>query len=83
MIVTAIGLIAAFLTTFSFIPQALHTIKTKDTSGISLYMYSIFTAGTFLWLIFGLLTTNIPVIAANAVTFVFASIILLFKIKYK
>lgn len=83
MITTGIGLLAAFLTTFSFIPQALHTIKTKDTSGISLYMYSIFTAGTFLWLAFGLLTTNIPVIAANAVTLVFASIILVFKIKYK
>jgi MtN3 and saliva related transmembrane protein len=83
MITTGIGLIAAFLTTFSFIPQALHTIKTKDTSGISLYMYSIFAAGTFLWLVFGLLTTNIPVIAANAVTLVFASIILIFKIKYK
>lgn len=83
MIVTSIGLAAAFLTTFSFIPQALHTIRTKNTSGISLYMYSIFTLGTLLWLVYGLFTANIPIIVANGVTLLFSAIILFYKIKYK
>ncbi|MBS1947433.1 MAG: SemiSWEET transporter [Bacteroidetes bacterium] len=83
MIVTSIGLAAAFLTIFSFIPQALHTIRTKNTSGISLYMYSIFTLGTLLWLVYGLFTANIPIIVANGVTLLFSAIILFYKIKYK
>ena len=65
--ITAIGLGAAFCTTISFLPQAIRTIKTKDTSGISLYMYFLFTFGTFLWLAYGLLTHNLPVTVANAV----------------
>lgn len=47
--VTLIGYFAAFGTTVSFLPQAVKTIQTKDTSGISLPMYCFFTAGTLLW----------------------------------
>jgi MtN3 and saliva related transmembrane protein len=78
-----IGFVAAILTTLSFVPQALHTIKTKDTSGISLWMYVIFTSGIFLWLVYGFLITNWPLIIANLVTFVLAATILIFKMKYK
>jgi MtN3 and saliva related transmembrane protein len=80
---TILGLVAALCTTASFLPQALQTIKTKDTSGISLYMYGLFTLGTLLWLLFGIFTSNIPITAANFVTLLFASIILFYKIKYK
>jgi MtN3 and saliva related transmembrane protein len=82
-IVTVIGLLAAFGTTVSFLPQAIKTIQTKDTSGISLSMYALFTTGTLLWLIYGLLSNSLPVTIANAITFVFASVILIYKIKYK
>lgn len=82
-IITIIGLAAAFCTTASFLPQAIKTIQTKDTSGISLSMYGLFTFGTLLWLLFGLFSANIPVTAANFVTLIFATIILLYKIKYK
>jgi MtN3 and saliva related transmembrane protein len=78
-----IGLLAAFGTTVSFLPQAIKTIQTKDTSGISLSMYALFTAGTFLWLTYGLMSGSLPVTIANAVTLVFASIILFYKIRYK
>jgi MtN3 and saliva related transmembrane protein len=78
-----IGFMAAFGTTISFLPQAIKTIQTKDTSGISLSMYGLFTAGTFLWLIYGLLSPSIPVAVANAITMIFASIILVYKIRYK
>ncbi|MDB4926236.1 SemiSWEET transporter [Mucilaginibacter sp.] len=78
-----IGLMAAFSTTVSFLPQAVKTIRTKDTSGISLSMYAVFTTGTFLWLIYGILSPSLPVALANAVTFLFAGIILIYKIRYK
>jgi MtN3 and saliva related transmembrane protein len=81
--INVIGLMAAFGTTVSFLPQAIKTIQTKDTSGISLYMYALFTAGTLFWLIYGLLSHSLPVTIANAITFIFASVILAYKIKYK
>lgn len=81
--VTMIGLSAAVCTTLSFLPQAIKTIQTKDTSGISLSMYSLFAFGTLLWLLFGIFTNNVPVLSANAVTLVFATIILTYKLKYK
>jgi len=82
-IVNIIGLAAAFGTTVSFVPQAIKTIQTKNTSGISLYMYTLFTMGTLLWLIYGLMSHSMPVTIANAITFIFASIILVYKIIYK
>ena len=82
-LVTIIGLLAAFGTTVSFLPQAVETIRTKNTSGISLSMYAIFTAGTLLWLIYGIMFPSMPVAIANAITLLFASIILIYKIKYK
>jgi MtN3 and saliva related transmembrane protein len=81
--VTIIGYLAAFGTTVSFLPQAVKTIRTKNTSGISLPMYCFFTAGTLLWMIYGLMAPSLPVAVANAITFIFASAILIYKIKYK
>lgn len=78
-----LGYLAAILTTISFLPQAIKTIKTKDTRGISLPMYILFTLGVLFWLIYGLHFNMIPVIIANIITLVLASIILFFKIKYK
>ncbi|MDB5159228.1 MAG: loop repeat protein [Mucilaginibacter sp.] len=74
---------AAFSTTISFLPQAVKTIRTKDTSGISLSMYVVFTIGTFLWLMYGIMYPSLPVAVANAITFLFAGIILIYKIRYK
>ena len=81
--VTITGFAAAILTTASFLPQAFKTIQTKDTSGISLFMYSLFALGTLLWFLFGFFSNNLPVMIANAVTLVFACIILVYKIKYR
>lgn len=82
-VITIVGFAAAFFTTASFLPQAIKTIRTKDTSGISLFMYSLFTLGTLLWFLFGFLSSNLPVAFANAVTLLFAIIILAYKIIYK
>ncbi len=81
--IAIIGYCAAFGTTISFLPQAIKTIQTKDTSGISLPMYALFTAGTLLWLIYGIIANSLPVAIANAITLIFASIILVYKIRYK
>ena len=68
-----IGYAAAGLTTCSFVPQAWLTFRTRDVSGISLGMYSVFTLGVALWLAYGLLLEAWPVVAANAVTLALAS----------
>ena len=81
--VTILGLAAALCTTISFLPQAIKTIRTKNTSGISLSMYALFAFGTLLWFLFGLFTSNIPVELANGITLLFATVILFYKIKYK
>jgi MtN3 and saliva related transmembrane protein len=78
-----IGFAAATLTTVSFVPQAWLTFKTKDVSGISLGMYSVFTVGVALWLAYGLLLQAWPVVAANAVTLALASGILTMKLVYR
>ena len=77
------GIIAAILTTLSFLPQAYQVIKTKDTSSISLDMYTMFVFGVFLWIIHGWNIQDYNLIGANTITFVFASIILTYKIIYK
>ena len=71
-----IGYVAAFLTTASFVPQAWLTFKTRDVRGISLGMYSAFTLGVALWLIYGVLIQAWPVVIANLVTLVLAASIL-------
>jgi MtN3 and saliva related transmembrane protein len=75
-----IGYLAATLTTASFLPQAILTIKTKDTESLSLGMYSMLTLGVFCWLIYGLYLANKAIIFANAITLVLAASILFFKI---
>ncbi len=78
-----IGTLAAVLTTASFLPQALHTFRTKDVSGVSLGMYSVFTAGVAMWLVYGLLLQAWPVVMSNLVTLGLASAILFMKLRYK
>jgi len=82
-LVTILGLVAASLTTGSFLPQAIKAIKTKHTKDLSLGMYSVLTTGIVLWLIYGILVNDIPIIASNCVTLVFTSAILILKLKYK
>lgn len=77
-----IGFCAAFLTTASFVPQAWLTFKTRDVSGISLGMYSAFTVGVALWLVYGLTLGAWPVVVANTITLVLALSILVMKLRY-
>jgi MtN3 and saliva related transmembrane protein len=77
-----LGYAAATLTSVSFVPQAIRTIRSRDSRAISLWMYMTFTAGVALWWLYGVRLDSWPVMAANAVTFVLAAIILSLKIRY-
>lgn len=77
-----LGLIAAFLTTTSFVPQVYKTWKTKDVSGLSLPMFSMFTVGIILWLIYGIYIDSLSIILANTVTVVLSFMLVYFKLKY-
>lgn len=79
---TAIGLLAAALTTVSFLPQVVKILKTKHTKAISLLMYVIFATGVLLWLIYGISIKDLPIILANGITLIIAAIVLILKIKY-
>ena len=81
-LVDVIGSLAACLTTASFVPQAWMSFKTRDVSGVSLGMYSVFTAGIALWLVYGLLLGAWPIVIANAITLLLAFAILTMKLIY-
>ena len=82
-LIETIGYIAATLTTGSFVPQAWQTFRTRDVSGISLGMYSVFVVGSALWLTYGLMIAAVPVVIANAVTLGLALAILAMKVRYR
>jgi MtN3 and saliva related transmembrane protein len=76
-----LGNVAAFLTTISFLPQALQTIRTKDTKSLSLPMYLLFFIGVLLWVAHGVTINNTPLIVGNSITAGLAGIILFYKIR--
>jgi len=75
-LIDLIGYLAATLTTMSFVPQAWLIFKTRDVRGISLGMYSAFTAGISLWLAYGILISAWPIVIANSITLLLAAGIL-------
>lgn len=77
-----IGILAAILTTASFLPQVITILRTRNTQGISLVMYGMFVFGVFCWLIYGLFIQSWPVIIANLITFILSGSVLLLTIKH-
>jgi MtN3 and saliva related transmembrane protein len=80
-LVTAVGLLAAVLTTAAFVPQVVKTWRTRSTADISLEMFLILVAGIIAWLTYGALIRDVPLILANAVTLLLAGTILFFKLR--
>lgn len=80
---TIIGLAAGFCTTIAFLPQAIKTWKSKSAKDLSLGMYSIFCTGVILWLTYGILISDLPIILTNAATLTLAISILYFKLSFK
>jgi MtN3 and saliva related transmembrane protein len=78
-----LGYVAAICTTVAFVPQVIKTYKSKSAKDLSLGMFSIFGAGVTLWMIYGILTNDMPVTLANAATLVLALVLLYFKMTFK
>jgi len=81
MLSLVIGSLAATCCTISFIPQVIKIYKTKNTSDLSLVTFVVFAVGVALWFIYGLMIGSVPMIAANALTLVFALFIVAMKLK--
>jgi len=75
-----IGIFAGILTTSAFLPQIIKILSSKKTEGLSLLTYLVFSTGSFLWLIYGILRCSISIILANSITFILNLIILIFII---
>jgi MtN3 and saliva related transmembrane protein len=82
-LIDTLGFIAGTLTTAAFVPQVLKSWQTRDLSGISLRMYSLFTAGVALWLIYGIALVSWPIIVANAITLALAGGVLILKLRHQ
>jgi len=81
--ITIIGFLAATGTTISLLPQAIKIIKTKHAKDISLGMYLILTTGIFLWLVYGILIKDLPLIVANGISLLFSVTTLILKLIHK
>lgn len=79
--ITLIGFAAALCTTAAFVPQVMRTLRTRSTRDISLWMFLVMTAGVLLWLIYGLLVHDRPLVVANGITFVLSLTILVMKLR--
>ena len=79
--VTILGLVAGCCTTLAYLPQVIKAWRTRSTRDISLGMFSLMACGLLLWLAYGLLLHDVPLIASNLVTFAFAATILYFKLR--
>jgi len=80
--VIILGLLAAAFTTAALLPQVIKTVKTKKTDDLSLLMYIILSIGISLWLIYGLLTIDLPIIIANSITLILTVTVLVLKIRH-
>ncbi|MFH1640946.1 MAG: SemiSWEET transporter [Candidatus Omnitrophota bacterium] len=77
-----IGLAAGILCTVSFLPQVIKAFKTKQTKDLSFATYSIFSLGIALWIIYGILIKQIPIVLTNVMVLILALLILIMKAKY-
>ena len=80
---TVLGLVAGTLTTLSFLPQLLKAWQSRSPHNISFGMLALFSAGLVLWIVYGVIVADVPVIMANSVTLVFVGLILVLKLRYR
>ena len=78
---TLIGLVAAFCTTISYVPQIRKIRASGETHDISLRMFLILATGIALWVIYGVLQGDAIIVLANSVSLAFLATILFFKLR--
>lgn len=82
-VVQILGLVAGTCTTISFLPQVIKTWKERSAKGLSLVMFSVFCFGVLLWLIYGIVIKDLPIILSNLITLMLAATLLYFKLTFK
>ncbi len=82
IVVTWIGLAAALCTTLAYVPQVLKAWRSKSTSDVSLGMFTLMVTGVALWLVYGVMLSDLPLILSNAVTLALVASILLLKLRH-
>lgn len=81
-IAATIGTLAGFLTTIAFVPQVLRVWRSRSARDLSLHAFATFTAGVALWLAYGILRNEAPIIVWNAITLALAATILGMKLRF-
>jgi MtN3 and saliva related transmembrane protein len=81
-LVSVIGIVAAILTTSSFLPQIIKAYRTKSMHDVSRYLMSLFATGTVLWMLYGIYKSDLVIVAANAIATVFNVVLLYMKFSY-
>jgi MtN3 and saliva related transmembrane protein len=82
MLVSMVGVLAAILTTSSFLPQMVKAYRTKSMHDVSRYLMSMFATGTVLWMVYGIYKYDLVIVGANAIATVFNVVLLLMKFSY-
>ena len=82
MFIEGIGMLAAVLTTLSFLPQVIKTYKEKTAESLSMLMLVVFLSGVILWFIYGVMKNSMPLILANLITAVLGGTLIYFKVVY-
>jgi len=82
-VTTVVGLVAGLLTTISLVPQVAKIWRSKSAKDISLKMFAAFSTGVALWLTYGLLQQEFPMILWNGVSLLLALTIVGMKLKFR
>jgi MtN3 and saliva related transmembrane protein len=77
-----IGISAAFLTTLSFVPQIIKAYRTKRMKDVSRYLMTLFTTGSILWIIYGIVHNDLVIVGANTTAAVFNLVLLYYSYVY-
>ncbi|NUO80439.1 SemiSWEET transporter [candidate division KSB1 bacterium] len=80
--ITVIGLIAAILTTSAYVPQVIKSMKTKSAKDLSLGTSTMLCCGVLLWLIYGVMNDDVPIILSNAITLLLTITLLILKLRH-
>ncbi|MCX5778639.1 MAG: SemiSWEET transporter [Elusimicrobia bacterium] len=80
--IEVLGYCAGFLTTVSFVPQAMKILRSKSAHDVSMQTYGILAAGSLLWMMYGIFTSSLPIIIANVITFGFVLFVIFLKLRY-
>ncbi len=78
-----LGIAAGFCTTISLVPQIIKTYRTRHTEDLSIWMFCLLALGVAMWCVYGVLIRELPVVIANAITFVLVNYLIIMKLRYK